>query len=442
MTPIILQRIARAVLWLEPLILALNVFAFWYPTPTRAYWYWLLWFIPVMMAARFIVYRRLLTRTPLDVWLVAFLVLGVINVYAAPLTRGLEMLARPLLGMALFYAMIEAARSAKSIRGPLQVMIMVSLLVSILALGSTQWVKKSALLQPVIDVMPKLTGFPGAEGGFNPNEIAGALAWFVPLMIGIALYRWQQREMRWDVTTAAVLLSVALILGQSRSAIAGVLGVMLFSLPLMVKGLRWRVLAYVGLGAVIALQVAASTTFAQMEIERVAPTRTETSAVPWEQTYDQQNIQARLQIWSSALAIVRDYPLTGVGMAMFRDGRVRAEYPAPIMRDRIIPHAHNDLLQIASDMGIPGLIVFIGMHAAVGYMLYKSWRLGDAEAKAVSVSTAAGLLAHFIYGMGDAITLWDRFFFPLWMMFGLAGAQYVLVTRCKDAPEASPVEQH
>ena len=428
MTPI-LHRIARAVLWLEPLILALNVFAFWYPTPARADWYWLLWLIPVMMAARLVVYRRLLTRTPLDVWLLAFLVLGVINVYAAPYTRGLEMLARPLLGMALFYAMIEAARTSGSIRGPLQVMIMVSLLVGLLALGSSQWLRKSALLQPVIDITPKLEGFPGAEAGFNPNEIAGAIAWFAPLMIGIALYRWQHRETRWDVTTAAVLLSVSLILGQSRSAIAGVLGVLLVTLPLMVQGLRWRLLAYAGLGAVIALQVAASTTFAQMEVERVAPTRTEISAVPWQQTYDEFNVNVRFEIWGSALAIVRDYPLTGAGMAMFRDGRVRAAYPVPMMGDSIIPHAHNDLLQIASDMGIPGLIVFIGMHAAVGSMLFKAWRGGDAQAKAVSVSTAAGLLAHFIYGLGDAITLWDRFFFPLWMLFGLAGAQYVLVTR-------------
>jgi O-antigen ligase len=332
--------------------------------------------------------------------------------------------------------MIEAARTSGTIRGPLNVMTMTSLLVAILALGSSQWVGKSALWQPIIDVMPKLTGFPGAEGGFNPNEIAGVLAWLAPLMIGIALYRWQNRETRWDVTAAAVLLSVALILGQSRSAIIGVLSVLLVGLPLMVQGLRWRVLAYVGLAAVIVLQIAASTTFAQMEVKRVAPTRTEISAVPWQQTYDELNVNARLQIWGSALAIVRDYPLTGVGMAMFRDGRVRAEYPVAMMPNSIIPHAHNDLLQVASDMGIPGLIVFLGMYAAVGYMLFKAWRLGDAQAKAVSVATAAGLLAHAIYGFGDAITLWDRFFFPLWMLFGLAGAQYVLVTQVTDSIES------
>jgi putative inorganic carbon (hco3(-)) transporter len=328
--------------------------------------------------------------------------------------------------------MIEAVRTSGSIRGPLNVMTMLSLLVAILALGSSQWVGKSALLQPVINAMPKLTGFPGAEGGFNPNEIAGVLAWLAPLMIGIALYRWQNRETRWDVTAAAVLLSVALILGQSRSAIFGVLSVLLVGLPLMVQGLRWRVLAYLGLAAVIVLQIAASTTFAQMEVKRVAPTRTEISAVPWQQTYDEFNVNVRFEIWGSALAIVRDYPLTGVGMAMFRDGRVRAAYPVPMMGDGILPHAHNDLLQVASDMGIPGLIVFLGMYAAVGYMLFKAWRLGDAQARAVSVAAAAGLLAHAIYGMGDAITLWDRFFFPLWMLFGLAGAQYVLVTRRKD----------
>ena len=47
--------------------------------------------------------------------------------------------------------------------------------------------------------------------------------------------------------------------------------------------------------------------------------------------------------------------------------------------------------------------------------------------RAVAVAVAAGLLAHMVYGMGDAITLWDRFAFGYWWMIGLAAAQYVLV---------------
>ena len=46
--------------------------------------------------------------------------------------------------------------------------------------------------------------------------------------------------------------------------------------------------------------------------------------------------------------------------------------------------------------------------------------------QAVAVS-AGGLLAHAVYGMADAITLWDRFAFVFWIMLGLLAAQYWLV---------------
>ena len=105
------KALARGALWFEPLVLALMVLAFWYPTPARTDWLWLLWLLVPILGARVLLRGRVLTRTPLDGWFAAFLILGVINVYAAPYTRGLMMLARPLLGMVLYYAMVESARA-------------------------------------------------------------------------------------------------------------------------------------------------------------------------------------------------------------------------------------------------------------------------------------------------------------------------------------------
>ena len=48
------------------------------------------------------------------------------------------------------------------------------------------------------------------------------MAWLIPLMAGLALYRWQQKERRWAVTLAFVLLFISLFLGQSRAALLGV----------------------------------------------------------------------------------------------------------------------------------------------------------------------------------------------------------------------------
>lgn len=419
------RTLARGILWLEPLVLALTALAFWYPTPARTNWLWLLALLLPISAARYVIYRRLFTRTPLDVWFAAFLLLGILNVYLAPYTRGLEMLARPILGMALAYAMIESARTAGHLRGPLQAITLLALLVGILAIGSTQWVAKSAPLDPIIRVLPTLEGFPGAERGFNPNEIAGALTWLIPLMAALMVYRWQQRQQRWDVTLNFGMLFAALFLGQSRAAVIGVLTTLLLMVPFLFRRVRWRLLAWGAVGLCIAAQALISVNLAEQQralAESAASTTAESSQPEGEET----SMDARFQIWASALATMRDYPLTGVGLAMFRDNRVRANYPVPIMGGKILPHAHNEPLQVGADMGLPGLIVFLGLYAAAGYMLWVSWRHGDGLLRAVCVGTAGGLVAHFVYGLADAVTLWDRFAFVFWMLLGLAGAQYVL----------------
>ena len=91
-------------------------------------------------------------------------------------------------------------------------------------------------------------------------------------------------------------------------------------------------------------------------------------------------------------------------------------------------------LQAATDLGVPGLIVFVGFQAAAGWMLWRVWRRGSPRDRAVALAVAAGLVAHMIFGLGDAIALWDRFAFGYWWMIGLAAAQYA-VTFPKLAPE-------
>jgi putative inorganic carbon (HCO3(-)) transporter len=143
---------------------------------------------------------------------------------------------------------------------------------------------------------------------------------------------------------------------------------------------------------------------------------------------DEQSVNTRFDIWQSALDIIRDYPLTGVGLNMFRDGRVRAIYPVPSFTKPVLPHTHQEWLQLGTDMGLPGLAVWIGLQIMVVYQLIKSYRRGNSSAKAVTAAVAAGLFAHGFFGLGDAITLWDRFAFLLWWLLGLAGAQTFLVS--------------
>jgi len=405
---------AGRLLRLEPAMLAGAILAFAYPSGVRRYWLWLLLLWPLLLGARWLARGRLITRLPLFWPCAALILLAAFNVYAAPYTRGLEMLARPLLGLWLCWALIETARDAGSVDRPLWAGAALGAVASVLALGATQWsASKSGQMWAVIAALPAIRGFPAFEAGLNPNEIAGALAWLVPLLAGIAIGPARSLGLRLAAGAVSAALLLALFLGQSRAALFGVLGALALIALLIPTGRR-RWLALLGVAALIALQTAVMASAFQ-------PARRDTAAAR-----DEISIGSRFDMQANALEIIRAYPLTGVGLNMYRDSRVRQAYPTPAMNNRP-PHTHNELLQIGTDMGIPGMAVYIWLNGAAAYMLYWSWRRGDPAARAVSAATAAGLLAHTVYGVADAIPLWDRLAFVYWLMLGLAGAQHALV---------------
>lgn len=414
------QRIASFVLNLEPILLVIMVAAFWYPDERRVAT--LLLAVPPFLA-RYVLYRRLITRTPLDGWFALFLFLGVINVVIAPFTRGLVVLGRPLMGMILFYSMVDYARRKESVTGAVHMLTLLALLMGGLALSATQWNEKSRQLAFIIDLLPVMRsispeppwGFPGAERGFNANEIAGALSWLAPFMVGLALYRWRIRLPHIGVIAAFIMLFGAVFLGQSRFALAGIfIAIALLIWVLLpashLRTVTWGVLAgFIILEVLIfanVFNVQASTAFAR----------------------DASSASTRIEIWSAGLAMVRDYPFTGVGMAMFRSCAVREVYPVPgyVCGGQVLPHAHNELLQVAADLGFPGLVVFIGWHVVVGRMLWLVWRQGAEADKSLSAALAGALGAHTFFGLGDAITLWDRFTFIYWLILGMCGALYTV----------------
>ncbi|MFN8379742.1 MAG: O-antigen ligase family protein [Anaerolineae bacterium] len=445
-----MKALARGILDCEWLILAVMVAIIWASDFNRV---WVLAFWLPLLGARWVVERRLWRRTPLDIWFALWFLLGAISLLAAPFRYAplplggslfllptaytLIALGRPLLGLILVTSFASMAERARRVSGLLLVSSALALLIGILGLLSAQYTVKSAVLRPIIDLLPQLRGFPGAEGGFNVNEIAGAMAWFTPLVAGLGLYYWRERRaetsrsawaLRVLTPIAFAVLWAALFLGQSRFALVGVLPALAALVWLLLRGRwRWIGLALVALFIALEAMVYFGPTGSAEQVEQLASNNEISSS-------------SRLEMWSSGLAILRDYPLTGAGVNMYRAQPVRNRYPVPAYANGILPHAHNEWLQAATDLGLPGLVVFLGFQAAAGWVLWKVWRRGDPRDRAVAVAVAAGLLAHMVYGMGDAITLWDRFAFGYWWMIGLAAAQYALVAS-RAQPEGVAAER-
>ncbi len=424
----VLKPIARLILLLEPVWMAVVLFTFWYPSPDRDPYMVLLIGIPIAMAARFVLYHRLWTHTPLDFVFIAFILLMIFNVRFAPYTSRTVNFGRPLMGIALCLYFADFARAHRNLNGLLVGSIVIGVLVGFLALTGSQWNSKSDQMKFILNAIPRFTQFPAAEGGFNANEIAGAIAWVTPLLAGIAL--WSAKPLlRWLAAISFAILFFALFLGQSRFALAGTILALALMTPLVIRSWRWRTVAWVALALVIGLEV--------LIVKNVfAPP----SAQAVEEARDEDSLTGRFDIWNSALHIIRDYPVTGAGLNMFRDPRVRARYPVTTFLQPVLPHTHDETLQFGSDMGIPGIILFFAIYGVAGWMLFQAYRKSDHRGKVMAAAVAGGLVAHAFFGLGDAITVWDRFAFLLWWLLALACAQYVL-SLMPDVAEAAILER-
>lgn len=408
----------RLLLGIEGLVLTGIVLAFWHHSPPiRDQWVGLLWLALPFFGIRLLVFRRLASFTPLLLPILLIVPLTAFNYQTAPYARTdyLVLVCRPISGIWLVIWAGEVAR-AWHIRPLLAGTTIAGLILGLLALTATQWDAKSDPLLPIINLLPDVSYrniMPDMLLSFNPNEIAGAIAWILPLLAGIALAN-VARVMRWLACIGAVGLGLALFLGQSRFAIGGVLvGLTLLLIPLRP---RWRLVGVAGLAFVVLVQAALL----------LSPASGSDGGAPGLSSRDQLTFNTRFELWERGFRMMADYPLTGAGMSMYRTAVLTDRYRIPVY-DRLPagpPHAHNEWAQIAADLGLPGLILFAWMHLAAAWMLWRTWRTTP-DLRALVLAVTAGLVAHGVYGVGDAITLWDRYAFLFWWMFALVNALYL-----------------
>jgi O-antigen ligase len=116
----------------------------------------------------------------------------------------------------------------------------------------------------------------------------------------------------------------------------------------------------------------------------------------------------RWAMWSSALAIARDHPLTGVGPGQVAQYYV--QYAAPNVRGRPRGHVHSTPLQVLAERGVLGLGAWLGLFAAFYARAARVWRALPAAAtreRALvtgSLASIAGFLAGGLteYNFGDS----------------------------------------
>jgi putative inorganic carbon (HCO3(-)) transporter len=292
---------------------------------------------------------------------------------------------------------------------------------------SADWLLKDTAQVPFVQSL-----LPGGDyrpvlaiGGFSihPNQLAGTITLLLPLLISLlvdAPYKQSanRRLIRGGLLLTAVALGLALLLTQSRGGwfgAAGGLGVLLLLWSLLLApspARRWlRIgLGLAGIGAVIFLLVVGPQ--ALTELWLAPPQETAVGSLV--------TLTFRRELWPWAATAIADFPFTGTGLGSFRNVAVRL-YPAPIPPDFDLGHAHNVFLQVALDIGLPGLTAYLALimaSFAVGWQVAKR----DRQLRGLSLGLLASLAAFHLFGLADTIALGAKPAVLFWGIIGLLSA--------------------
>lgn len=365
--------------------------------------------LPLFWLARRIARESWSLPTPIDLPLLLLVVLGAVAVvvsYDRP--TSLFRYAEWLGGIGLFYGILNGIVSASVPEARARLFSYGTWLV--LALGTAMGLlgllglRFSAKFLPIpfiYDLLPRLDLSLLNSRGFTPNTVAGAIAPVIPLALGCALFLNGTRRVL--LIGLIVLLLAALLLTQSRAALVALLigcaVLVLHRKPLWLS--LTALIVFILLGTASLLGISNPVTSLLLS---------DSQSTPGE----------RLELWERAVLMLRDFPLTGIGLGMF-EPTVLSLYPLFLNNPAApVPHAHNLYLQMGVDFGIGGFVAFLGL---VGASLGAGWQNIKRHAQTGQEWLAAALLASWIvfllHGVLDAVFVSTKVAVIIWLVLGL-----------------------
>jgi putative inorganic carbon (HCO3(-)) transporter len=127
-------------------------------------------------------------------------------------------------------------------------------------------------------------------------------------------------------------------------------------------------------------------------------------------------------LWSSAYDVIQDTPFTGTGLGTFRRVVPRL-YPISASDSNDVAHAHNILVQVAVDTGLPGLVAYISILITLAILCCRVARQGG-EDKRLILGLFAGIAGLHFFGMTDTIAPGAKPGLLFWLAVGLIVAIY------------------
>jgi putative inorganic carbon (hco3(-)) transporter len=270
----------------------------------------------------------------------------------------------------------------------------------------------------------------------NPNDLAGFALLFLSLTLAY-LYIGRHKLWRYGAVAASGALVLLILLTQSRGAFLALVATTF--LALVVSQRRGRSFLTVGAIAVLAVPFVPSSAWTRFSNLSKVSTESGMKGVDSEGSAEQ-----RFQVMQLAARIAKANPLFGVGPNMYKAvsreyGRENAsEFPMA----RSVGDPHNTYLKVATELGLPGLLLFCGMVAAV---LGRAWRTSN-RLIARGVGSAQvfrmicfGFIAFLLAGLFSSIPYINMLYILIAIVSSLSmHADDFLMTA---SPAATPVDQ-
>ncbi|AXI82550.1 O-antigen ligase family protein [Xylella taiwanensis] len=227
---------------------------------------------------------------------------------------------------------------------------------------------------------------------------------------------------------AVVVIGIVLLLAGSRASW------ITYGLILMLSG--WRLLGMrrlLGLSVLFLPLTVAVVAFSPQTRERIY--RTAAIFADHGGGVDKA-LSGRSQIWHAAVCMIRAHPFSGVGVRGFRDA-----YPACDPTPDRMPawgtgpalHAHQIVLEILSETGVIGLLLWVAGAA----MAWRAWRYAATTARDRARPAMISLLAT-VFPFNTHLAFYSSFWGALMLM--LAGLYAGALLQDRDGKKAGPAD--
>jgi putative inorganic carbon (HCO3(-)) transporter len=399
--------------------------------------------IAAFHARRWIRGGSLALNTPLGLPLVVLAVMALIGFVVSPSADARPKVFGILLGMLVFRAVLDYCRVRVHEWRCLIVYLSVgAAFVTAGLLTMSEPVIKWKVTGAITAALPGILFRPtGAEFGVNPNALGVTTLFFVPVLVvtTIALRSTPLKVLvsqrtsvvgaRGSVYGLARMLSVGallafasvLVLTQSRAALIGAAAATF--LVLLMSGDRVSRFLSVGMLAV----VVGSGLFIDARGGWPSVLADSRSALPDSfGGVERRNpipLTTRAAIWGRALRSVKDTPVVGLGLSGFREA-VKSPYPGYMAVSDYagVAHAHNTFLQVALDVGLPGLVAYVAIFMLASLMCWQIQQRGSPVDSALALGLWGSLAAVHIFGLFDAVALGAKVGLFMWWSLGLIAA--------------------